>query len=338
MLTMQDIANHLGLSRSTVSHVLNGRGDKAHISKETQRRIRAAAQELGFQRNEVASSMATGRSKIVCMLVQHLGCEFHSQCAEGALREANDAELFLKLATWDDPDNFRVVLRRLAGLLPRGFLCRGLRRQELRILKEELELNPRPTVLLDPNPGCGDWAATVASDDLQGYRLVVAHLLGLGHRNLGFLSEPLDHASHYHRFELFKQAATEAGLLPGKHFTVDYPDMDAFAANHAATHTAVVCASDGVAYAFMKALERRGVMSPRDLSITGYGDTSAVRFGTPHLTTVREDYYGLGRLGFKTLLEMANGTHPGDFDRLLPVELMPGETSNAIGTMEAYNG
>ena len=337
MVTMKELAECLGLSRATISHVLNGRADRLRIKPETQKKILAAAKKMGYRRNEVVRTMVTGQTRIVCMLVKNLAQEYFSMSAEGVLNEANKAGMFLKMATWASTTDFEAGLRRAMEIQPMGLICRGLVGKEIEILEREMSLNPLPVVLMDNHPGSDAWAAKVCSDDLMGFRLILSRLLELGHRSVGYLSSLLDSACFSRsRLELFIKAAEELGVesLECDRWFVALEELDEFAGGFAAELNrrprAVVAPSDGYAYRFVKGIEKRGIVVPKDLSVTGYGNTHVAVYGTPSLCTVGEPYVEVGETAFRTLLEMIgrNGNHPrpGSFNKLLPVKLIPGST------------
>ncbi len=345
MVTMQDVAKHLKLSRATVSLVLNGRGKELRIKPETQKRITAAAKKLGFCRNEAARSMVSGNTRVICMMVRGLGGEWNSLCTESVIYETNREELFLKIATWNSLDNFRETIKRLMELHPLGFIFRDVNQKELAILKSELILNPTPTVLADDHPGCEKWAATVCFDDLSGFRALIGHLADLGHRRLGFLSWNPDSISFYQCYNHFLQVAKEMRITVRPDdcrfinidetveidLTRDSATINAFARELAETRknrpSAIICPADGIAYRLVKELEKCNIVVPRDLSVTGYGDSHVAKYGVPRLTTVKEFYKELGREAFKTLIKMIKAPSGKDFNRIIPVELVIGKTS-----------
>ena len=149
MISIKDVAREAGVSISTVSAVLGGRAEKLGIKEETRKKVQETAEKLGYRRNEAARSMVTGNTRIICMLVQTLGPEYYSLCVEGALEEANEAEMFLKVAVWKDADKFSGILRRMMEFKPLGIICRGLRLAELNALEAEMRLNPTQVVLMD---------------------------------------------------------------------------------------------------------------------------------------------------------------------------------------------
>jgi len=281
--------------------------------------------------------MVTGHTRIVCMLVHSLSGEYNSLCAQGVLTETNNEGMFLKMATWTTPENFRETLRHVMELQPLGLICRNINRPELAILRSETKLNPLPVVLMEDHPGCDDWCAKVCSDEAAGIHEVIEHLMEKGHSKIGFLSTPLDYASHYNRFDIFKKITSDKNLevSPDNFYWSELEKIGDFAKEFIkkikTNPTAVVCPSDGIAYAFMKALEENGLRIPNDLSITGYGDTPVARYGSPHLTTVRENYSDMGTEAFKTLMNMIKKVSkdivPCKFDKLIPVELIIGQTT-----------
>lgn len=336
MVSLKDVAREAGLSVSTVSAVLGGRSEALGIKEETRAKALDVANRLGYRRNEAARSMVTGQSRIVCMMTPSLAPEYYSLCAEGAIEAASESGMFLKIAVWKGADNFGGVLRHIMEIKPLGLICRGLRPPELRALDAELKINPAPVILMDAHPGRIERSAFVTFDDFSGFKQILERLRGLGRKKIAYLAYPPDIVPHYMRVESFMLAAKETA--------VDFDPRNLWLSTHGNVKEtaqkfcrmknrpdAVVCSADGIAYCFVKELERLGVKVPGDVSVTGYGNTPCAQYGSPSLTTVIEPYLDAGAAALKTLLRINSALgrkiSAGGFDCLIPVSLVPGQTT-----------
>jgi LacI family transcriptional regulator len=215
--TIATIAAHIGLSRATVTHVLNGRGTEQRIRPDTQQRVLAVARELGYRPNASARAVRAGRFGSVALIQSQLGEYLPPELLFGLTTAiaARDLRLVLTHVPNVDAGGESYVastMRDLAadgvfvnrhGFAPAPFVDRI---RELRI----------PAVFLNSKQELD----AVYPDDLQGGRLATDFLLGLGHERIAYVeTEPRrrPHYSEYDRRAGYKCSLTEAGLAPWLH-------------------------------------------------------------------------------------------------------------------------
>jgi LacI family repressor for deo operon, udp, cdd, tsx, nupC, and nupG len=179
----------------------------------------------------------------------------------------------------------------------------------------------------------------VTVDDPAAGRAAARYLIGLGHRRLGYAAGPIGHPVDSDRWNGFREAALELGLPADrvqrfegdKEARFSFQSGVASAGEYLAARerpTAVFCASDEMAIAFIKTVQDEGVVVPRDLSIIGFDGIAAGRFVHPTLTTFLQPKHDLGCAGARVLLDLFRGaerTHA--LTKRIPVELIEREST-----------
>ncbi|AWT42120.1 MULTISPECIES: LacI family DNA-binding transcriptional regulator [Streptomyces] len=319
--TSRDVAQAAGVSQAAVSLVL---GDKwrGRVSEATAQRVREAARDLGYRPNLAARNLRLGRTRTVLLVVPALTTEFFAGVYTGAARVA--AENGFGVVLYPSPegigparDPFASAQAALDGVLASSMAADAV----TAIRGDQL-----PLVMLDSDPTGSLGAATVNLDIADGARQVADHLLGLGHRH--FLHIAADIPSW--TFEVRARAlADRLAAVPGTSLRTARTPMTiegALAAAETALAapgprpTAVVCDDDKLAAGVYKALRRRGLRIPDDVSVTGVDDIALAAALDPELTTVRLDAELFGERGMRALLAVLDGRTPQEGD--IPVELV----------------
>jgi DNA-binding LacI/PurR family transcriptional regulator len=342
-VTLQTIADRVGVSRMTVSNAFS-RPDQ--LSHELRERILTTARELGYAGPDPAArALARGSTGAVgILLTDSLGEAFADEVATRFLRAVVDGlaptGLALTLITATDRED--VVPARDAAI--DGALvysCRtGSRSRELLLQR------PLPVVFVDQDPQPG--IPSVNVDDRAGAYAAARHLADLGHRRVGLFTLVLDEPAgttddpaaftmghpQRQRLDGWLAGLGEAGVRPT---VVHVPHDDADHADEGASLmlaveprvTAVLCFSDVLAFGVLRAARARGLTVPGDLSVVGFDDHPLAPRSEPPLTTVRQDLTAKGRLAATTLTAaIARARTDGDTrtprarHHLLPTELI----------------
>jgi DNA-binding LacI/PurR family transcriptional regulator len=335
--TVTTIAEHLGLSRSTVTGVLTGRAAELRIRPETQRRVLEVAQELGYHPNALARSVRSGKSHMIGYLVNDPHYEPYWNTIIGALAEAEASGFTLKLLSVDSRTLGQRVEQcmqlRLAGVIARVT-------QDPRSLFEAADRAALPVVMVDqdvPRP----FGVRVAADDSFGCRAAVSHLVGLGHRRIAFLSHGFDAAGitlipERERLFLEEMAARGLEVPPGyvarETMLVYGPETadgldpstvaaatDSLLSHPAGRPTALFCWRDETALIAIRACRRAGLRVPEDISVVGFSDIRAAQLSDPTLTTCRSPWEEMGRTAVRQLVQALEA----DFDPSPRTVLLP---------------
>jgi DNA-binding LacI/PurR family transcriptional regulator len=284
--TILDLANHLGLSKATVSKSLNARPDSRLVSSETRARVQAAAQELGYRPSWRGQMLAKRRSQAIAITYSSPS----GAVPRGVYWEVVD-QLEKELVDRDYVATFLHVRRaesRVEGMLSDGRFdgCISLGLIAPAVL-DMLRRHRIPSVLI--NSGADSSWSRVNPNDLQGGAAAMEHLIAQGHRRiLYFAGEAiLDHPSAVSRLAAYTKAMTEAGLEPQPAF-VGTAEM---LANHLQSAgnlapTAIVDFEHWSAIRVLQMLWRRGIRVPSDISLITFNNTHPVADLVPPLTTV----------------------------------------------------
>jgi LacI family transcriptional regulator len=203
---MRDVANSANVSLKTVSRVVNG---ESGVRPELVARVELAIDELGFRRNEIASSLRRGRAGAVGLVIEDLANPFYSAIAHAVEQFAHDRGHALLIGSCEeDPGRERtLVLRMLRSIDALLIVPAG---DDHRYLMPEQQTGT-PMVFID-RPPRGIDADSVLVDNVAGARRAVAHLIARGHRRIGFVGESADRYTAEQRLAGFREALTDAGI------------------------------------------------------------------------------------------------------------------------------
>jgi DNA-binding LacI/PurR family transcriptional regulator len=327
--TSADVATEAGVSRTTVSFVLNGRTD-IKIPAGTRERVLDAAERLGYHPHAPARQLAGGRSHILALVLR--------QTPEQIAADAVLAETLRGLASAARAEGFRVMVEPLspdgpdpsyAGLL-RAQHADGLVISGPRVDDPQLRALVRdgfPVVLQGALPDLE--VTSVDVDNVAGSRGAVDYLIGLGHRRIACITNaPLVYTAAQARLTGYREALQAAGM-PVDERLIATGDFDA-PSGHAAmralldrtTFDAVFVGSDVVALGAIGALREAGIRVPHDCSVVGFDDIPLAAYFDPPLTTIRLPASELGQaVGRALLARIADPTAP-PHRTLLPTELI----------------
>ena len=338
MVTMKDIANEVGVSRPTVSLVLNSRDTNVRISDSTRDEVHAAAKRLGYRPNELARSIKTGKTNIVGVVGGFSG-SYGLDTIIGISQTLQSRDYLLKLFLLSENVDFPAIARQCVEQMLCGVICRGLNETQLQQLNDELSPLNIPVILVD-NSFSHDWCARVVSDDVEGSKLAARHLAGLGHKRIGHLTVENTSGFAAMRKTGFIDGMQEVGLPVSEkniaYVTNLYEITDDFCAVLDRFHrkfkpTAIVCSADPLAMKTELWAFRRGIKIPEDLSITGYGNLDYSQIACPPLTTVAQSFTRMGQRASEKLIEMIEKTKIKQTDELLKAELIIRESSGPVG-------
>jgi DNA-binding LacI/PurR family transcriptional regulator len=324
--TSADVAAMARVSRTTVSFVLNERAG-VKIPDETRQRVLAAAAQLDYHPNSVARQLAGGASRALGLVLR--------QTPEQVANDGVLAETLRGLANAARAANHRVLVETLApgdgqyaNLLRSGrvdgLIVSGPRYDDDELV--ELVRDGFPVVIQGSLPGLD--VPSVDVDNESGARLAVEHLLALGHRRIGCITNaPLAYTAASERLTGYREALAAAGLP-------DDPDLVAEGAfdapsGHRAmaqilartTPDAIFVASDIVAIGAIAGLRDAGLSVPGDVSVVSFDAIPLAAYLDPPLTTIRLPAYELGLAAGRAILERIAG-RPVAARTLLPTELI----------------
>jgi LacI family transcriptional regulator len=334
-VTLKDVARLAGVHPATASRALNPE-TRPLVNEGTSRRVLAAAAELGYRPNAVARSLRTKRSRTVGVLIPDLNNPLFPPIVRG-LEDRLDADGYVALIgnTEDDSARERRIVEQMRARHVDGFVLATAHLRDP-LLREAAEVG-LPVVLM--NRVAEDYSfPSVTVDNERGVRMVVAHLLGLGHERIGYIAGPQDVSTGLARYRGFRAAMAASGHEVR-------PDLVAFATafsieeGHRCAQrilasgpacTAVAAGNDMLAVGCYEALHEAGLDCPADLSVVGFNNMPFIDMLRPPLTTVAFPHYQVGTEAAQLLIEQLNGDEgPVKVLSLAPELITRGSTAEA---------
>ncbi|MEV3987913.1 LacI family DNA-binding transcriptional regulator [Streptomyces sp. NPDC049837] len=319
--TLEAVAARAGVSRATVSRVVNG---GAGVRRPLVEKVRRAVEELGYIPNHAARTLVTRRNGAVAVIIAEpefrvFSDPFFEQQVRGISREltAHDSQLVL---LWvEGPGEYDRIARYLGGGHVDGALAFSVHNDDelpsiIRRAQVPAVFGGRPGW---PGATTGLTVPYVDCDNRGGAREAVRHLLSLGRERVAHIAGPPDQTSAMDRIDGYRDVLLDAGpgLIAQGDFTEESgaramaellgrrPDLDA-----------VFAANDLMASGALRVLRERGLRVPEDVALVGFDDMTSIAEATdPPLTTVRQDIEGMGRLMVRLLMRVLNAqeTEPG---------------------------
>ncbi|MFJ7176076.1 LacI family DNA-binding transcriptional regulator [Streptomyces massasporeus] len=330
--TIHDVAREAGVSRGTVSRVLNG---GHYVSPSAQEAVNTAIRKTGYVVNRHARSLITGRSDSIGFLLTEPQERFFvdpnfNVLLRGCTRAlaAHDIPLLLMLAGTEDEQR-RITRYITAGHVDGVLLVSGHSGDPA---AEQLREAGVPLVACGKPIGPASKVSYVAADDRDGARDMVRHLLSLGRRRVGTVTGPLDTPGGVERLAGHREVLAEAGLESDERLVVsgDYSRASGEAAAErllaqAPDLDAVFVASDLMAQGVLAALQRAGRRVPQDVAVGGFDDSPAAVASSPELTTIRQPWDRISNEMVRVLLAQIGGEDPAAV--ILPTELVKREST-----------
>jgi DNA-binding LacI/PurR family transcriptional regulator len=316
---MHDVARRAEVSHQTVSRVIN---DHPHVSAATRHRVEEAIAALGYRRNAAARSLVTSRSGVIGLLTPrtHLYGPTNSMIeVEVAAREAG---YFVSLASVADSSG--------AALADAVSHFEDQAAEAVVLIAPDREWLAAAGVVANKIPVitmCADFRAaqpslvSVAMDNEAGGRLLMDHLVALGHRDIVFVEGFKGSPEAGARRRAWRAALRRAGVSEPRSYRGDWTSESGYAAGVAmvadGVPTAVFCANDQTALGMLRALTEHGLAVPTDVSVVGFDDVPDSAYFSPPLTTVRQDFPALAACCVDLLDDILQG-RPATSVRIRP--------------------
>ena len=333
-ITLKDIAAECGYSVNTVSRAL--RGGKG-LSDATVALIRDTADRLGYIPNSMASSLRSGHTQIIAVIVNDLHNQHFCDLIESMDRILRENHYTLMILCMQLEDDLAEKLIHTAiSLSVDGILYFPTLGQRNYI--EYMTDNRMPFVLLDRRVNNVD-ADTVRCDDEQGGYLAGQHLAALGHKKYLFLSGLELSSSQIDRLKGFMRAMEEYGIpqenvrvIPGAQVEEALSGNRLEECLFPMDYTAIVCFRDEVAYPVLHDLLEKRIRIPEDISLISFDNLHAQNPSRPAVTSIYTDGQSIAELSVKLLLERIEDPSLPPRNMILPVRIFDEGTTAAPGS------
>jgi LacI family transcriptional regulator len=308
--TIDDVADLAGVSIKTVSRVLN---DEPSVRPDTRRRVREAMVALNYQPSLPARSLAGRRSNLLGLVYENPSANYVYAVQSGAIARCRESGLRLFIQPCGGGEqSVGEILAMVAQTHVDGLVLTPPLSADAELV-EALRRRGLPFVLIAPE-GPSEGAPAVMMDDRAAAREMTEHLLGLGHRRIGFIAGHPGHPSSRLRERGWREALAAAGLdaegapraqgfntassgREAGHRLLERPDRP----------TAIFAGNDDMAAGVILAAHECGVAVPSELSVAGFDDTELAGIVWPTLTTVHQPVYYMAHCATGLLIDRVKG-------------------------------
>ncbi|PZT71877.1 MULTISPECIES: LacI family DNA-binding transcriptional regulator [unclassified Streptomyces] len=331
--TLEEVAARAGVGRGTASRVING---SPRVSAHTREAVEAAVAELGYVPNRAARALAGNRTDAIALVVPESESRFFaepyfSDIVRGVGAALADTEMQLLLTLVGSDRERRRLAQYLTAHRVDGVLLVSVHADDP--LPDLLEQLGMPAVM-NGRRSAAESLSSVDSDNFEGARGAVEHLVSRGRRTIATITGRLDVYASQSRLDGYRQAVGDAGLEPDERLVApaDFseeggaramrellarrPDVDA-----------VFAASDVMAAGARQVLREAGRRIPEDVALIGFDDSAVARHMDPALTSVRQPIEEMGRTMTRLLLDMIAGENADRAQIVLPTELVVRDSS-----------
>jgi len=327
--TLEEVARLAGVSRSTVSRVVN---DQPNVRPEVRERVWQVAREVGYQPHAAARSLVTSRTHVIGMVIPEavttlFSDPFFSLLLRGATDACNSHQYQLMLslltANADRQEIYQRILR--SGYLDGAIVASASLDDPLisDLLRDRI---PFVSVGRHPNKP----VHYVDADNVSGARMAVEHLIRLGHRRIATITGPLDMIAGQERLSGYRQALEARGIPVEEELIVegDFTEASGTAGMQRllpVSPSAVFVASDTMAIGALRSLRQADRQVPQDIALVGFDDIPIASAIVPALTTVRQPIERMGSMAVEVLLsvlEDSSGEEALAQRIVLPTELV----------------
>ncbi|MCH7410429.1 LacI family transcriptional regulator [Belliella sp. DSM 111904] len=321
--SIKKIAEDLGISVTTISFVLNGKAEENRISPAMIEKVKRHVKKIGYQPNQLAKSLRTGKSNLIVFMVEDISNPFFANIAK--LIEDEASKLNYKIiycSTNNDPDKTMSMINLFGNLQADGFIITPPNGLDVNFVKELCE-EQAPIILFDrylPEVDCSH----VVIANYEGTKLGLNHLIDSGFHKIGFITLDSDQSQMHDRLEAYQdlcanhsmtakilkipfyafKSGEESNLI--NNFLDENPELDA-----------IFFATNYLAIRGIKLLKDRGVIIPNDLAVMAFDDNDFFQFSTPSISSIVQPKSAIAT----QLIELMFQTLETDIDQRKPVKV-----------------
>jgi LacI family transcriptional regulator len=308
--TIIDIARVAGVSKSTVSLVLQG---SSLVRKETREAVHAVIEQLGYVYNRSAAGLRQAKSDFAGIVIGDLSNPFFSELAAGIEEVLAGHNMLPVLANAnEDPVQQANAIRALREHGVAGIVLSPARGTTAWTISESFPKGLPVVVAMCVVDDCP--FPYVGPDNISGFVQATGHLIALGHKSIAFFGGDNSFAVQKERIEGWRKAHRDAGLVADDRLIINSApsrqggaEAMKIALSHPQKPTAAVCHNDVVALGASRLLHDSGLSVGRDFSIVGFDDIAEAAYAFPPLTTVSVGTRNMGMEAAKRLVQLIKG-------------------------------
>ena len=305
-ITLKKLAEHLGLSRTTISMILNDVPEATRFPEETRQRVVESAKKLGYRPNYFARSLGSSRTYLIGVVAPDFGNGFEAAVLSGFERRLLNTGYtsLVAIHLWS-PELLRRHLETLCDRGVEGLLL-------INSTPSESPGIPAVTICTDR---CPIWSTRISIDNAFGIRKAINHLASLGHREIAFIKGPEGSGDTQERWNAVLSTCKALGVRVDPRLTIQLELLESGSGQTEAGRivakdllrrdrpfTALVAFNDISALGAMTALREAGHKVPEDVSVMGFDDIEFASIAYPPLTTIRQPLQEMGATAAELLI------------------------------------
>ncbi|CEN86780.1 LacI family DNA-binding transcriptional regulator [Paraclostridium sordellii] len=318
MITIKDIADLAGVSKTTVSKVLNNKDQK--ISEATRQKILDIIKETNYVPNKMAQSLVTKKTKTIGLIIPDIRNPFFTDIARGAEDKAvNEGYNIILCNTDESLYKEELAFNTLSEKMVDGIIFAPSSKTEI---SSTYNISNKPIVLVDKEIDIKNLRGVVSLDNEEGTYLEIKHLVGMNHKKILYLSGPLKTQIAKDRLKGYKKALEEAKInyneklvIQGE-YSLDWAYKTIQSLNDI-NFTAICAANDLIAIGAIKALKEKDIKIPKDISVVGFDDIQTSSIIEPQLTTIKQNSYNMGYESANILINSLENKTINNIDKII---------------------
>jgi len=313
IVTIHDVARHVGVSPMTVSRVING---EKNVREETRAKVMASVEALNYSPNLAARSLATQDSARIGLLYSNPSLNFLSEFLLGILSESSQSGVQLLIESCEGPEGASSALDKMKASGCDGVILSPPLSDSTRVARmlSDMKLPFVGVAMARP----ADDVNAVTIDDFKAAQAMTRRLIELGHQHIGFIKgQPTAYASQA-RYDGFESAMIEAGLDVEPAFVAQgfFTYRSGFDSaerllSQKVRPTAIFASNDDMAAGAVAAAHRLGLDVPAHVTIVGFDDTAMASSVWPELTTVRQPIADMAGMAVRLLTDAIRAQRNG---------------------------
>jgi DNA-binding LacI/PurR family transcriptional regulator len=311
-ITLKNLAEHLALSRTTISMILNDLPEATRFPEATRQRVVESAKQLGYRPNYFARSLNRKPTCLIGIIAPDFGNGYEAALLSGFERRMLNTgyTAFVANHFWSTS----LLRRHIETLCDRGV-------EGLLLIDSMPSESPGIPVVTICTHRSAKWSTRVSIDNASGIGEAIGHLTGLGHKEIAFFKGPKGNGDTEDRWNAVLATCERLGVRVDPDLTVQLERIERTGLRHAdegriaarkllstgKRFTALVAYNDVSALGAMTELRETGHKVPEDVSVTGFDDIEFASLSNPALTTVRQPLHEMGATAAGLLLrKLAN--------------------------------
>ncbi len=336
--SLEDVAKAVGVSKTLVSMVLNGKAAQYGISKKTEERVWKMVEEMGFKPNATARKLRTGKSNVLGLIVADISNPFYAKIARSVEDAANKKGYHMLICSSDEnPKREADLISILADQHQVDGLIVSSTLDDTQMF-DRLHQQKTPFLLLDREFSSGLFPS-VTVDNRKGADILIQHLIDKGSSNIGVISISPAHLSTLRDRVIGYKDALKKNKIEFKESLLREVSFENlrdnilkevnFLLSPPNNVKAIFALNNLVAVYALEAINKKGLKIPKDVALVSFDDIELFRFTSPPITAISQPLEKLGEHAMELLFNLmnrkegeANGDGSNENRVVLPVELM----------------